>query len=78
MHKYRNGQYNGFETAAEILSAIEEIGGDDIRNENSNSYRIWDDPTPAEKAAIVKIAFGLADPDESVLFWGVGSIKRPL
>ena len=77
MHKFSNGQYDGFETANEILSAIEQIGDDDILNKGSNSYRIWNDPTPAETAAISKIAFDLADPDETVLYWGDEEITRP-
>lgn len=76
MHRYRTSEYNGFDASEEIIAAIEQLGGDDILDEESNSYRIWAEPTPKEEAEVKRIAWSLAPEDETALHWG-GELKRP-
>jgi hypothetical protein len=57
------------ECSDEIALAIFEIA------EEGDEARMWQDPTEAEQAAVIKRAWELA-PEEDVLHWGVERILR--
>lgn len=76
MHVYRNGKYDGFGASDEIIAAIEQVGGDDILDEESDAHRIWAEPTSDEEAEVKRIAWELASDDETELHWG-GKLTRP-
>jgi len=71
---YNNDQrYAGFCTSGEILKAIEEWAGDNILDETSEAYRIWESPTPSEDIEIELLAWGYANDEIDTLYWG-GSV----
>jgi hypothetical protein len=74
IHKYRDG-YSGLNTSDEILAAIEAIAGDDIRDEESEAYRIWNDPTKEEITQVEARAFAMTD--DETLGWGETIVRRP-
>ena len=45
-------------------------------SDDAEAARIWEDPTPAEEAAVMAEAWRLADADEDTLYWG-GKQSRP-
>lgn len=48
----------------------------DIAHDDDEAHRIWESPTPDEKAKVESIAFSRYAPDEEVLHWGIEKITR--
>jgi hypothetical protein len=71
--KYSAPEYDGFQTAPEILQAIETVAGDDILAD-SVARKIWTAPTQEQANAVYKIAFSFTE--ESELSWGTENVIR--
>jgi hypothetical protein len=74
--RYTDPRYDGFQTASEILEAIETLHDGHVYDEASDAYRVWSAPTEDEFAAIAERAWQYADPAETRLTWGAHSILR--
>lgn len=77
--KFRNGEFDGFQSSPEILEACEDVAGyefnlDDL--ENCPANRVWQDPTAAEIVAVEAAAWAYAPPDKTELHWGQTTISR--
>jgi hypothetical protein len=76
--KYADPAYSGFETAPEILQAIETAYASSILDRDRlTAYGAWEYPSDFERAAIIDWAFELADPEENRLAWGASYVTRP-
>jgi hypothetical protein len=80
--RFRTGRHGRYQSSEEILAAIERVAGrelpldgDETQNEAS---RMWEAPAPDEQAAVIAVAWSLAPPDESQLFWGQLTLARPV
>ena len=80
---YNRPEYSGLCSSAEILDAIEGIAADEFLtddgdvDDSSDAYRIWAEPTDAEIAKVVAMAWTLAAEDEESMRWGVTRLSRP-
>jgi len=83
LHHYAKPAYDGLETSSEILAGIEEIAGSMLNSDEtatddeSEAYRVWQEPTADEIKRVEKRAWELADAEIDVLHWGIETLKRP-
>ena len=65
-----DSRYQRFATSGEILTAIEDIAGDDILDDSSVAYKIWAAPSVEQDGQIAKLAWSYASADVDTLYWG--------
>lgn len=58
-------------TSYEIAMAIDEICSSEKKMD-----RVWQEPTPTEDRRIVRRAWELSAPEETVLYWGITRVHR--
>ena len=76
--KYSDPAYSSFETAPEILQAIETAYASSILDRDKlTAFGAWEHPSDFERAAIIDWAFELAEPETNRLAWGCDYVNRP-